>query len=75
MDKDEIYVYCVRLPPGIKEMVTPCLDGYTIYIDERLDDLSKRNAYYHALSHIINHDFEKTNVQGIESTAHERREK
>ena len=67
----EIYVYVVELPFGINEMVTPCIDGYTIYISDRLDMDHARKAYEHALFHINNLDFEKDNVNRIEAQAHE----
>ena len=63
---DNIYVYMVNLPPGVSEAVTPCFDGYTIYIADRLDEIGQRKAYCHALRHIYNGDFNKTNVQEIE---------
>ena len=68
---ENVYVYLVKLPPHTNEMVVPCLNGYTIYIDERLDDIHRLKAYNHALEHIRNNDFEKDNVQEIEMRAHE----
>ena len=67
---DDIYVYCVPLPPGIHEMIVPCCDGYTVYIDEELDAEHRQEAYDHALSHALENDFEKENVQEIESLRH-----
>lgn len=67
---DDIFVYEVRLPDGVDEMVMPCLGGYTIYLDNRLSDEGKRKAYGHALYHIKNKDFEKVDVQEIEANAH-----
>lgn len=67
---DNIYTYFVRLPEGINEVVMPCLDGYTVYIDSSLSDERKIKAYNHALLHIVNRDFEKADVQEIEATAH-----
>lgn len=67
---DDIFVYYTKLPPRINELVTPCNDGYTVYIDERLDKTSRIKAYMHAIKHIINNDFEKDDVQEIENTAH-----
>ena len=67
---DEIFVYYVSLPDGINEMITPCLEGYTIYIDEKLDDFSKMKSYLHAIDHIRNLDYEKEDVQSIEADAH-----
>lgn len=63
---EDIYVYYVNLPDGIDEMVAPCLDGYTVYIDARLSALDQRKAYAHALRHIKSHDWEKTDVNQIE---------
>lgn len=66
----EIYAYTVSLPPGINEMVTPCFDGYTIYIDSNLTYEGRMKAFRHALHHITHEDFKKDNVQEIESVAH-----
>jgi hypothetical protein len=67
---DEIYVYFVPLPDGVYEMVVPCCDGYTVYIDERLDETERVKKYKHALDHIQNRDHEKSDVQSIEARAH-----
>jgi hypothetical protein len=67
MQTDDIFVYLVDLPDGIHEMVTPCCDGYTVYIDLKLNDKQRRKEYLHALDHIRRNDFEKENVQIIES--------
>lgn len=69
---DEIYVYLTKLPRSIKEVVTPCQGGYTIYIDIDLDEISRMKAYQHALWHIEHLDFERDDVQMIESKAHEK---
>ena len=69
---DDVYVYVCDLPPGVHEMVTPCLDGYTIYVDEKLDMAHRKEAYYHALKHIRNLDFEKHDWQSIEYNSHRR---
>lgn len=67
---DRIFVYLVKLPPGINEAVLPCLEGYTIYIDSRLTWEGRQKAYNHAMKHIRNGDFEKHDVQQIEYDAH-----
>lgn len=67
---DDIFVYCVDLPQGINEMVTPCNEGYTVYIDIKLDLWKRRKAFGHAMRHIIRKDFEKGDVQKIEREAH-----
>ena len=52
-------------------MVIKNEDGsYTILINAKLSDQGRIEAYEHALRHIENDDFDKTNVQEIESAAH-----
>ena len=72
---DNVYVYFAKLPPQVNEIVTPCLSGYTIWIDITLDEAHRLKAYEHALWHIKNHDFEKDDVQQIEWDAHQRKDK
>lgn len=62
----DTFVYIVPLPPGVNEMVTPCLDGFTIYINETLSPEQRDKAYHHALDHIRKNDFQKSDVQEIE---------
>lgn len=67
---DDIWVYLVRLPDGINEMVAPSGTGYTIYIDERLTRESQAEAYAHAMRHITGEDFDSgKDVDTIESKA------
>lgn len=54
---DEIFTYLADLPDGIDEMITPCADGYTIYLDSRLGHAERVAAYQHALRHIEEQDF------------------
>lgn len=68
---DNIYVYVVPLPPCIREMVTPCSDGYTIYLADRLHRVDMLKAYRHALKHIKRGDFERGgNADRIEKETH-----
>ena len=67
---NNVYTYLVDLPDGINEMVCPCLSGYTIYIDDKLSPEGRRDAYRHALFHIMNRDFEKSDVNETEVNAH-----
>lgn len=68
---DDIFIYFVRLPTKIREMVTPCADGYTVYIDERLDESQRMKAYRHALEHIKHGDLDgDTDVDKIEKKRH-----
>lgn len=71
----EVFVYLVDLPDGFQEVVMPCSDGnYTVYIDARLDNIQRQEAYQHAIRHIQNDDFSKTDVQSIEYEAHRKDE-
>ena len=63
-------MYLVDLPDHINEMVTPCLDGYTIYLNARLTYAGRVSAYHHAIKHIERNDFEKDDVQTIEKENH-----
>lgn len=69
----EIYTYLVELPDSIREAVLPCADGYTVYINAKLTAEGQRMALDHAMRHIRNNDFEKTDVNAIECIAHQRR--
>ena len=66
----DTYIYIVDLPCGIDEAVTPCIGGYTIYINAKLTMEEQCKALKHALYHIQNDDFSKDNVQQIEEEAH-----
>jgi len=67
---DDIFIYCIPLPDNVSEAVTPCLTGYTVYINSKLDREHALQAYRHALRHIRNGDFERPDVQVIEEDAH-----
>lgn len=64
---DDVFVYCFPLPEGISEMVVPCEDGYTIYIDDNLCEEKKKKALEHALKHIRGNDWRQLSVQTIEA--------
>lgn len=68
---DEVYTYLVDLPDGIDEMVTPCLDGYTGYIDKNLSWEQQKKEYDHIVAHLSKKHFEESNVQKAECEAHE----
>ena len=68
---DDVYTYLVRLPDQIEEMVVPCLDGYTVYIDQNLTPERRISAFRHALRHIVQGDHEKADVVQIERNTHE----
>lgn len=67
----DIYMYKTPLPPGVNEMVTPCDGGYTVYIDSRLSHEKVLEAYKHAVEHINRDDFQKEDVQLIETEVRE----
>lgn len=54
---DDIYVYILPLPDKVREMVTPCVGGYTVYISDKLDKAGRERAFDHALQHIRRNDF------------------
>ena len=62
----DVYTYLVELPDQIEEMVVPCLDGYTVYIDANLTAERRVSAFRHALRHILHGDHEKADVGQIE---------
>ena len=45
-------------------------DSYTIFIDASLSSVEQRNAFKHAMKHIIWNDFDKENADNIEYNAH-----
>jgi len=70
IDMDNVFVYMVKLPGNVKEAVTPSFCGYTVYINENLSYEQRQKAFAHAMKHIQNRDFEKSDVQAIEYEAH-----
>lgn len=68
----DVYVYVVNLPDHMHEMVTPSGDGYTVYLHAGDTAERQREAYVHAISHIMDLDFEKDNVEIIEHEAHKK---
>lgn len=55
----------------ISEQVVENSDGsYSIFLNSRLSHERQLKSYKHALDHIHNNDFEKSDVDAIESDAH-----
>lgn len=55
----------------VNEAVTENEDGsYTIFVNNNLCESKRLSAINHALSHIKNFDFEKSDVQEIELVSH-----
>lgn len=67
---DNVYVYVVDLPTGIHEMVAPCPDGYTVYLDSSDCHEDRMRHYAHALRHINGNDHKEYDVQKIEYMSH-----
>lgn len=67
---DRIFTYLIDLPTEIHEIVMPCADGFTVYLNARLSQEGMEEAYDHAMFHIVHNDFSKENVQEIEHEAH-----
>ena len=68
----DVNVVLLDFPNYGREMVVLNEDGsYTILINTKLSHESQVQAYAHAMRHINNHDFEKSDVQQIEAVAHE----
>lgn len=68
---NDIFVYLVDLPPKVAEMITPCENGFTVYLNSRLSYQDRVKAYMHALKHVERNDWNKDNVQMIEKEAHD----
>lgn len=66
----DYYVYLVPLPDGFNEAILPCADGFTIYINDKLDQAHRVEALNHAIKHINREDFGKDDVQQIEADVH-----
>ncbi len=69
---EDINVQLLNMDTKIPEqLVKNNDDSYTIFLNARLSRDSQLESYYHALKHIKENDFEKDNVQDIETKAHE----
>lgn len=67
----DVNVILWNFPNNGREMVVPNEDGsYTILINSKLSDEGRLRAYEHAMKHITDNDFEKDDVQSIETNAH-----
>lgn len=62
---DRVYVHIVPGLP-VREMVQPCLDGWSIQISADLTREAALDAYEHALRHIEGGDFLRDDADEIE---------
>ena len=54
VDLNNVYVYLNdEMPAKQAEYVTPCLNGYTVYINAKLNHERQLQAFQHALKHIV----------------------
>lgn len=68
---DGINVTLLNMEYGIHEQVTQNHDGsYTVFLNARDSADMRMFSYKHAVSHILNMDFDKADVQEIEHNAH-----
>ena len=68
---NDIFVRYLDMDVNVSEHVIQNPDGsYTIFLNSRLSWERLQEAYEHAVSHIKNCDFEKTDAQKIEYDAH-----
>lgn len=68
----DVNVMLLDFPAYGKEMVVENEDGsFTILINSKLAHSGQISAYHYAIRHIENRDFQKHDVQLIESAAHQ----
>lgn len=66
-----VYVHFLQLPSRVKGFSTKNDDNtYTIILNSRLNYEQQLKSYKHELFHIINKDFDKSDVDDIEFYAH-----
>ena len=71
INRIDYQVHFIKLGNNVKEAVTRNEDdSYTIFIDNRLCKEEQNNAFLHAIKHILQNDFDKTDVNLIELEAH-----
>lgn len=54
----DIHTYVIDLPPSIYGAVTPCLNGYIVFINGKLNKDSQNEEYLYLLTNIKNYAFE-----------------
>lgn len=68
-----VNVKIIDMDTGISEQVVKNPDGsYTVFINARYATEAQKESYLHAIGHIEDGDFEKTDVQQIEADQHRR---
>lgn len=70
-DRIDYQVRFIKMNGNVKEAVTKNEDdSYTIFIENRLSKEAQNDAFLHAIKHILQNDFDKTDVNLIELEAH-----
>lgn len=67
---DDIYVRIIDMPENVNEFIAPGIDGYNIYLNNKLCHEKMLQCYNHALDHIRRRDFDGGDVQKIEGETH-----
>lgn len=68
---ESINVVLLNMEYGVHEQVSLNHDGcFTIFLNARDTFEMQRENYTHAVSHIVNGDFDRHDVQEIERNAH-----
>lgn len=71
-----VNVVLMDMEYGVHEQLTQNHDGsYTMFLNARDSHETRKESYVHAMGHIMRGDFEKRDVQEIESAAHKKRQK
>lgn len=64
--REDMFVYLVDLPDSVNGVTTPCVDGYTTYINKKLTREQQLKTLDHEERHLNKNDFEKFCVAEIE---------
>lgn len=68
---DNVGVHIINMDTAVHEQIVLNDDGsFSIFLNARLNRETQIVAYNHALHHILNDDFYKSNVDSIEYQAH-----
>lgn len=67
----DYHVELIDMPVTVKATVVPNEDdSYTIFINARLNCEQQYKSFKHELTHLLNNDFKKNNVDNLEYFAH-----
>ena len=68
---ENVNVVLLNMENGIHEQVTKNRDGsFTVFLNLKDSFETQKQSYKHAMGHVQNDDFQKSNVQDIEFQAH-----